>query len=190
MTETSKRDGPSSQDVAKRVLALFAVASAAHIQPPTSVRKWLADRNLKEVLSANEREFMSLDSAPHASIEAASWRVESILVLMWALKRVATLPPADTQTTWEAAGIGRDLKDDPMGFIGRSELRSADELNNMGEEIASQHWGVRAGPAGRELFNHPKSEGLIDPRIIQERHYAINWLLGYGSDWDAVPTDT
>jgi hypothetical protein len=27
--------------------------------------------------------------------------------------------------------------------------------------------------------------------VVQERHYALNWLIGYcGQDWDDITTDT
>ena len=31
----------------------------------------------------------------------------------------------------------------------------------------------------------------IEAGIVYERHYALNWLIGYfGQDWDNVKTDT
>jgi hypothetical protein len=32
---------------------------------------------------------------------------------------------------------------------------------------------------------------VVDIEIIQERHHAINWVIGYeGLSWDEVTTDT
>ncbi|MEY2943079.1 MAG: hypothetical protein RLY97_1093, partial [Pseudomonadota bacterium] len=41
-----------------------------------------------------------------------------------------------------------------------------------------------------ELHNHSPEE-RVSLGIIQERHHAINWIIGYdGLDWDEVTTDT
>jgi hypothetical protein len=41
-------------------------------------------------------------------------------------------------------------------------------------------------PGGSAAFS-----GLGGLEIVQERHYAINWITGYGGlPWDEVTTDT
>jgi uncharacterized protein DUF4272 len=33
--------------------------------------------------------------------------------------------------------------------------------------------------------------GNLDSGVVYERHYALNWLIGYmGREWDDVTTDT
>lgn len=32
---------------------------------------------------------------------------------------------------------------------------------------------------------------VYDAGVVQERHHALNWLIGYcGQDWDDITTDT
>jgi hypothetical protein len=43
------------------------------------------------------------------------------------------------------------------------------------------------GKAYRDLT---EKESYYAYSIAQERHYALNWLCGFGKDWDSVPTGT
>jgi hypothetical protein len=188
------REPPTSirpaREVAQRFLVLAAVSQAAHEQPPSGARDWLSQHDLHGALTEWERDFLSHDRAPHDLLVAASWRLEACAVLSWALNVISTLPPAVEQISWEAAGIAPALFLDPQSFIAKSSLRPDDELSAMQSDIQSQHWGVRAGPAGRRLFSHPESEENLHPFIVYQRHYAVNWVMGHGDDWDHVPTDT
>ncbi len=53
----------------------------------------------------------------------------------------------------------------------------------MAEEVLMLHWETRDA----RIKGRP-SKRRVDIEIIQERHHAINWLIGYdGLDWDEVP---
>jgi hypothetical protein len=67
-----------------------------------------------------------------------------------------------------------------------AERRNDDTLLNIADELEELHWQVRdARLHGRPTPLH------LDIEIIQERHHAINWVIGYGGlSWDEVPTDT
>ena len=43
---------------------------------------------------------------------------------------------------------------------------------------------------GKPYRNLSHEEAYVAYSIAQQRHYAFNWLCGYGKDWDSVPTDT
>jgi hypothetical protein len=30
----------------------------------------------------------------------------------------------------------------------------------------------------------------INPGVVYERRYGLSWVIGWGEDWDEVPTDT
>lgn len=52
--------------------------------------------------------------------------------------------------------------------------------------MQSLHWEAR-----NAILKGLNTSLSIDIEIIQERHHAINWLIGYdGLDWDEVTTDT
>jgi hypothetical protein len=56
----------------------------------------------------------------------------------------------------------------------------------MADELLNLHWRARDA----EINGRPMPRDL-DIEIIQERHHAINWVIGYeGLPWDEVTTDT
>ena len=69
---------------------------------------------------------------------------------------------------------------------GVSTASSEDEIYDANELIYDAHWKVRDA----QINGRPVPEEII-PGLVQERHHAINWLMGYcGQEWDEVTTDT
>ncbi len=180
----------AAKTVAERLLALIAVSSAAHEQPPTSVRAWLENNALEYTLSPREKEFIYSDNPSQAQLVQASWRLEACPVLLWALGLIPSLSRSSAHTDWSALGLPADVTHAPTSFMESAALRAADELLQMQDKIYTLHWGVRAGPAGRKLFPNAAHEEDADASVVYERHYAINWLCQAAESWDDVQTDT
>ena len=71
-------------------------------------------------------------------------------------------------------------------FLESAQLLSEDEIYDANELIYDAHWKVRDA----QINGRPVPEEII-PGLVQERHHAINWLMGYcGQEWDEVTTDT
>ena len=181
---------PTSRQVAERLFVLISVSEAAHEQPPNSVREWLKEHRLEGALSKRERAFVYSDNPSQQQMAAASWRLECCPVLMWALGRLPQLPSASKDSSWQELGIDLEFLDNPESVIASAKVRDEKSLRELQDEIESQHWGIRAGPAGRRLFPDPRREENANHEIVYERHYAINWLCGYAEDWDDISTDT
>jgi hypothetical protein len=178
-------------EVAYRALALFGVANSAYQHPPTTVRGWLADYGMARHLSPWEAAFIDQDAPPDTLVFAASWRTESLQVLTWALGLLDQLPPASERADLSLVGLTRNILKAPDVFAASATLRPEAELEAALAEMTSHHWGVRAGPAGRRLHGHPEVESSFDPGVVEQRHYAIEWLTGPpGQEWDHVRTDT
>jgi hypothetical protein len=177
-------------EVARRTLALFAVANAAYERPPKRIRGWLERTGVSRFLSPWEADFLNKDTAPEEEVFAASWTTEALQVLTWALRLVDELPPASDKADLEQLGITRAIFEAPDAFIASAVLRSIEELETAQAEIEGHHWGVRVGPAGRRLFGHSASEVAFHPDVVCQRHYAINWVVGGDDDEDDVRTDT
>jgi hypothetical protein len=84
----------------------------------------------------------------------------------------SVLPPfADTST---------------RAFIAQAELIDEAKLWQQAETYLDDHWKARDA----NLHGRPMPRG-IDIEIVQERHDAINWIIGYdGLPWNEVTTDT
>jgi hypothetical protein len=178
-------------EVAFRALALFGVANAAYEHPPVTARSWLERYGIARHLSPWEATFLAQDAPPEGMVFAASWRTEALQVLTWALGLIDQLPPPSERADLALVGLTREILASPDTFAASATLRPIDELEDAQIEMTSHHWGVRAGSAGRELFGHPESEDSFDPGVVEQRHYAIEWLVGpEDQDWDSVRTDT
>lgn len=71
-------------------------------------------------------------------------------------------------------------------FIEESELRPIADILDQADLIYRYHWAVRnARMKGQQV------QADLDPGVTKERHYALNWLIGYNEQaWDHVTTDT
>lgn len=180
----------SAQEIAKRILALTAVSEAAQEWPPNQVSDWLDGFELWAVLSDAELLFIRSEIVQDEIRFSMSWRVEACTVLMWAIGRIDELSAPSSKTSLSELGIGPELLSKPQEFIASAELRPVRELSAAQLGIETEHWGVRAGPAGRRMFGNDDPEGAYNPSIVYQRHYAINWIMGEGEAWDDVLTDT
>jgi len=114
--------------------------------------------------------------------------VDFLAMILWALGAVGALPAPDEQC--DTAVFQEKLPPfapiSVSDFLATAKLRSPSELIAMADDTLALHWEARdARRLGRA------SEPNIEMEIIQERHHAINWIIGYdGLDWDDVTTDT
>lgn len=178
----------SAQEVARRALALFAVWGITTEAPRDDVLAWLDDAKLRDALSPLEAAFVANEHPDRRAIINFSWHSERLFVLLWALKFLETLPEADEQC--DTAIFKQHLPpfsaQSAEQFIANATLRDEYELSDEQDRSEHLHWQARDA----KIHNRaPKDR--VDIEIIQERHYAINWVMGYqGLDWDDVTTDT
>jgi hypothetical protein len=73
-----------------------------------------------------------------------------------------------------------------QAFVAEAKLRPEKELIECADQILDLHWTARDAKIKGLDPSQPVNLG-----IIQERHHAINWVIGYdGLAWDEVTTDT
>jgi hypothetical protein len=116
------------------------------------------------------------------------WQSERLLVLLWALGRIEKLPSSDVQCdTAQFQIILPPFADSSVSeFLSGAALLPEEALIARADALLDEHWQARnAALNGKQM---PKG---IDIEIVQERHHAINWVIGYGAlPWDEVTTDT
>ena len=173
------------QEVARRAIALMAVALRAEgIEQPRVVR-FLQQRGLVKALSPEEQKFLKQARPDEAEMRKLTWRYEALWTLLWALGHLERIGPPGTQCNAKFAV--KLLNEMPIEkFLGEARLRPAVEILDEVDFYYRAHWhAVNAQQAGR-----PPHQGL-DPDVIYERHYALNWLTTYMYQaWDDVRTDT
>lgn len=171
-------------EVARRLLALAIVAVKGEGLEQRRVLEIISERNAHAMFTPLERAFID-DSDPsrHDRIQFC-WRYEAAWVLAWALnlrRESLGVPRQICEPAWLVETVRDTVALDKFG------LRPANDILNEADLIYRYHWAVRqAGIKGDDV------PAGLEPGVVLERHYALNWLIGYNdnADWDDVTTDT
>lgn len=189
--------------VARRCIVLHGVLAAGHDVPRDQIVAWLRHEGLWDVVSPHESAFLLSDSPTHQQRVNATWRAEALFPLLWSLGLIPELP--SPQQLCDVPFIQRILPPlfGPVAqFISSARLRRDSEIHAAKEEIYQIHWRIRdarlrgqPSPPGKlSRMPHEDCDPPVesyDAGVVQERHHALNWLIGYcGQDWDDITTDT
>lgn len=175
----------TATEAVDRTLALTVVAIKGEGMPQADVLGVVKKLDAARYLSPREHAFVG-DDAPTASDRTqAAWRYECLGVLLWALGFDATLAaPAQIVDAAHVVTPQRELG--AMGVRTKAALRSADALLDQADLIYRYAWAC----VDARVNGIPAPKG-VDCEVVQERHYVLNWLIGYqGQAWDDVSTDT
>ena len=173
------------EEVALRAMALLIVAAKAEGLEQEAVDKLIENYDLSSVLSPNERSFVEDPSPSQFDRTQFIWRYEGAWVLLWALSYVEDLAPP-TSICDVPAAVTFLAERSREQFIADAKLRPISDLLDANDLIYRYHWAVvDARVNGLEIPSE------IDSSVVLERHYALNWLIGYmDQEWDDVSTDT
>ena len=175
----------SKEEVALRTLCLLLVAAKGEGLGQEITERVLDFHELRPHLTPKELAFV-LDTSPseHDLIQFV-WRHEAAWTLLWALGFVAELGKPAQICDVEFAAKTRAERTTPQ-FIEDSKLRPIADILDQADLIYRYHWAVRSA----DMKGQQVPAGL-DPGVTEERHYALNWLIGYDEQaWDQVTTDS
>lgn len=173
------------QEVARRAMALMGVALRSEGVEQPKVARFLQQRGMVKSLSPAELAFLKLASPDEAQMRKLTWRYEALWTLLWALGHIERLGPPGVQCNAKFAV--KLLNEMPLEqFLGQARLRPSAEILDELDFYYRAHWhAVNATQAGKPPHRD------LDPDVIYERHYALNWLTNYMYQaWDDVQTDT
>ena len=175
----------SKEEVALRALCLIFVAAKGEGLEDEIVERVLKSYELRPHLTPKELAFV-LDNSPsqHDRVQFI-WRYEAASTLLWALGFVAQLGKPVQPFDAEFA-VSTMTETTTSQFIEDSELRPIADILDQADLIYRYHWAVRnACLKGQQI------PADLHPDVTVERHYALNWLIGYLEQaWDDVSTDT
>ncbi len=177
-----------AKEIASRALALFGVIGVAFGAPRKDVISWLKEENLWDKLSPYELAYLSAKKPTRKQTINFSWESEALIVLLWALAKVEKIPEPDEQcdTSLFQKIMPPYSNVAVEEFVSSAERRAAECLLDMAGKIMQLHILAR-----QAKYYSKQISQKIDIEIIQERHHAINWVVGYeGLPWDEVTTDT
>ncbi|WP_111309856.1 DUF4272 domain-containing protein [Confluentibacter sediminis] len=174
-------------EVAERVLALLAVIGKVHQEDGDDSKfvDWFDKNSIEQYLSNQESNFMKTKSPDQNLIRDFSWRAEALTSLFWGINLIPNMPVLNQEFDVYSINEVSEIINHPIKFKNNIKLRPDSELIEMENELYNQHWRVRDA----QLFRKEMPSEL-NPSVVYERRYGLSWLIGYGDDWDDVPTDT
>jgi hypothetical protein len=192
-----------ADEVARRCIVLYAVLAAGEGEPRDQLVAWLRRERLWEDVSPRESEFLLCESPTQQQRFNATWRAEALFPLLWSLGLISELPLPQQQCDVQVMqSVLPELFGSVAEFLSTARLRSDSEIQDANDQIYQIHWQVRdlwvrhqpTPPGKLPRMPHedcdPPAESY-DSGVVQEHHYALNWLIGYcGQDWDDITTDT
>jgi len=177
----------SAFEIARRALVLHCVIAASHGVSKDDISQWLKTEGLYDELSPWERKFIEAAENTKRDIIQATWRVEAQVALLWSIKKIDLLDNLGEQcNTRPLVDAMPDLFSSTGAFIESASLRDQEEIEEEYERIYDIHWKVRNAER-----TGVSTEIKYNSGVVQERHYAMNWITGYcGQAWDEITTDT
>lgn len=170
------------EEVVRRTIGLAITAVTGELGDADLALKLITQFDADGFLTPEESAFVL---EPHLFDRAQfAWRYEGVRVLLWALGQADLPYPDAIVDVGPMTGLLRDLGTE--GLRRAARLRPQAELLDATDLHYRYHWAV----VQARLDGAPP-RARLEPGVVYERHYALNWLIGYlGQDWDAISTDT
>jgi Domain of unknown function (DUF4272) len=176
----------------QRLIALWAVSSAAQVRDCRRFHDYLDRHQLMVFLSAQERAFLREETPTQEQYQQFAARQESLYFLAWcagltekiavaatssSLKNILKLFPHNVEASTEA----------PDKLAAAIRLRRKDVIMDWSDLLYRLHWEVRHS----QLTGRP-CPASVNADTVREWHQAVNWICQYEeeNDWDLVSTET
>ena len=175
----------TSIEIRRRSLVLFGLVRMAHGEDGHGIYQWLVNQDVESAISPEEKRILTSTQMSDRDRINASWRVEGLEVMLWALNELPDMSPLSGQCDFSRIeDVFSSILSNTSDFLDTDSMRSEEEIYEQQEAIENHHWTIRDA----QIHGKPQPKEL-DSGVVQEKHYAINWIL-FGEDWDEVLTDT
>ncbi|MDB5357576.1 MAG: hypothetical protein JWN24_4029 [Phycisphaerales bacterium] len=166
------------------VICLLGVYAEPDGMPRDLLDKFLDSRGVRGDLTPRENEFLAKEIPSRQDRASFTWQYECAHVLLWAMGyNEALCAPTESCTAQGVSVIvaPRSL----VQLMEESNFRSPQEIFDGADLIFRYHWAAR----NAALRHEEPPAGLIEA-VCYYRHYAFNWLIDSGTNWDDVDTST
>ncbi|MFK7771368.1 MAG: DUF4272 domain-containing protein [Saprospiraceae bacterium] len=174
----------SVDEIIDRAYALMVMAAKGEGIEQQHLTKLIEDKKI-DSLSPKESEIFQMENLNDQDRAYATWRYESLYVILWAMGKMEELKFPNEICDVQAI-VGALIKTNKEELKNSIQLKSTSEILDELDKTYRMNWAcVDARIKGEQVA------GNINSSIIYERHYALNWLTNYlNQDWDNVTTDT
>ncbi|MBL3656150.1 DUF4272 domain-containing protein [Fulvivirga sediminis] len=172
------------KEVIDRAYALLVISAKGEGVEQEHLQRAVAEKGINS-FTEQEQFIYNADVLSDEQRAYATWRYESLYVLLWSLGKFDDLiyPDNICNVSDVVSSIFQPTREE---FEANVKLRSKEEILDALDMTYRMHWAcVNARINGREVG------GGIIPSVIYERHYALNWLTHFmDQQWDDVQTPT
>lgn len=174
-----------TEEIAHRAIAICITAVKGEGLEQATIDSLVTKFGARNFFSPEEAAFIKDPAPSKADRIKFSWRYECLWVCLWSLGYVEKLErPEGTCDVAKAVSFLRDR--DTAQFIKDAKLRPLSEILDQADIIYRYHWAVVSA-----RLKHQETPVKLEGGVVQERHYILNWLVGYlDQEWDDVSTDT
>jgi hypothetical protein len=178
----------SGDEVLQRLIALWAVSSAAQTRDCARFRAYLDTHNMASFLSTQEQAFLFAATPSEEQFKQFSLRQESLYFLAWCagLTEKITLSAAPSNLK-NITKLFPNESEAPSKLTAAIGLRRKDVIMDNSDLLYRLHWEVRHS----QLTGRP-CPASVNADTVREWHQAVNWICQYEeeNDWDLVSTET
>ena len=182
----------TSDEVFQRLIALWAVSSAALARNCTRFRTYLEAHQMSSFLSAQEQKFLFGAEPTEEQFKQFSCRQESLYFLAWCAglteKIVLNAAPSNVKNIFKIFPHHVEaITEAPTKLAAAIRLRRKDVIMDYSDLLYRLHWEVRHS----QLTGRP-CPASVNADTVREWHQAVNWMCQYEeeNDWDLVSTET
>ena len=173
-------------EVARKAVVLYGLIFVANKEKTSDeISAYFKKYDLWKNVSPDERKYLEKNNKTDNDNNPVTWRLENLNVLLWALGHFDKLSFPTTICDFSNCQNLPNLDTDPTTWIAKSKLRSTEDILNETDLTYRIHWATEDA-----RINNKKVPANLNPDVIMERHFALNWLTIYADDWDDITTDT
>lgn len=192
-----------ADEVARRMMVLWAVVLRAEGIPQTEAVELLDQLDLWKSVSPLEKSFLECSDPSPDECQRLVWRLESIWVLLWVLGHIEQLDwPSGMCDVRHLTGLVSPHEADPT-FIASARLRPIAGVLDAQDLIMRIHWAIRDAylhqggmiPVGLDWTQDADWVPVTmaaEVGVVEQRHHTLNWLVNFldPENWDRVDTPT
>ncbi|MES2774052.1 MAG: DUF4272 domain-containing protein [Bacteroidota bacterium] len=176
----------SQNEVARKAVVLYGLIFVANKEKTSEeIIAYFKKHDLWKNVSPEEQKYLEKKIKTDDDHNPVTWRLENLNVLLWALGHFDKLSFPTTICDFSKYSNLPNLDASPTSWINNSKLRNIEDILNETDLIYRIHWATEDA-----RINNKTVPANLNPDVIMERHFALNWLTMYADDWDDITTDT
>ena len=181
--EASFRD---QKEIASKCVVLYGLMYVANLKKPAKeIMGYFKKYDLWKYVSPKERVYLLAPARTKKDNINISWRIENLNVLLWALGQSDSLVYPNVECRISDYKNLPNLNGDPTEWINKAKIRSTEDILNETDLIYRIHWATEEAS-----INGEHMPAGLNEDVVEERHFALNWLTMYEKLWDDITTDT